>query len=368
LVLPDGLHAYVEPENLMRVGDDLVVAGSPSYTWAVGGDTARVMSTDAYVAAYLDETEPRLVARPVSLPIGMVRTVALDGRRWGMLFTEGEPSADGTAEPLTFVALYYAEYDGAGWSTPEPVPVPEGEVLFPESSSPLVRVDDRLHWVVVRGAASGEALHYERHAGTWTVETVEARGAEAAGLAAGPSGLWAVLSGFGLEASESKSVRLFHHEDSGWRLVTRDVTVVPYTEILRPSVVVGPRGATLSWTEARGAGVVMARVGVGPESGGTPLTIDGSGRAVRTFSTASGEPRWALWHDSPVPGADQLRVVRVEASVVETDKAVPYPYTGYFAAAAEGPDQVVVTGSEFSPDPARPTVRSLTLRLNPSCQ
>lgn len=368
LVLPGGLHAYVEPENLMRVGDELVVAGSPTYTWAVGDGAARIASTDAHIAAYVDAARPRLVRSPVDAPIGMVRTVALGEQRWGALFVEGEPADDGTAEPLTLVRMYYSEYDGDVWSAPERVPLPDGGALFPESSSPLVLAGERLHWVVVR-RSGGEALHYERHAGTWTIETVEAGGAEAAGLAVGPSGLWVALSGFGPDAAGSrKSVRLLRHEGAGWRVVSRDPTAEPYTEIVGPSVLAGPGGVSVTWTEARGAGLVRARVGVRPDDSGGLVTIDPSAPAVRTFSSSTGEPRWALWHTGPGSASDQLRIARVRGGVVETEQAMPYPYTGYFAVVAAGPDEVVVSGSEFSPDSTRPTVRSLTFRLNPSCE
>lgn len=367
LVLPDGRHAYVEPENLMRVGKDLVVAGSPTYTWDVGGaGPVRPASSGAHVAAYLGAA-PRLVPVPLDVPIGVVRTVALDERRWGMLFTEALPADDGSAEPGTIASLRYAEYDGARWSPVESVPLPAQGRLAAGSSSPLVRSDGTLSWAVVRNP-EGEALLYDRRAGTWSVETVVDRGIEAAGLATGPTGIWLALSGLDEAISEPrKSVRLFRR-DGGWRLVSRDPATRPYTEVRAPSVVALPAGVTVTWTEAVGAGLARARVGAGLDDSGTLVTLDASAPAVRVLETPEGEPAWVSWHAGAVPGTSELRLLHAVGDSVEVDRSTPYPYTGFHAATVLESGEVVVTGPEFSPDPARPTVRSLTLRFNPSCR
>jgi hypothetical protein len=365
LILPNALHAYVEPNNLMRVGDDVVVVGVPTYTWRVGGDTVRMASQDRHIAAYLDEEAPRLVEMPIDVPVGMVRSVALDDRRWAVLFSE--QSRDETSRPIGEVLrLWYGEYDGARWTTLEELPLPD-RALFGGSPSGLADHDGVIHWAVVRRGLDG-VFHYRRRDGRWSFGLAEEQSAEAASIAAGPAGLFLAISGLDPDvANPIKTVRLFHW-DAGWHLVSRDPTAEPYSNIRDPSVIVLADGATVTWIEIVGNGVVMSRVGVTPDNPGTLHVLDRSASFVRPFATERGEPVWLLRHHTPVATISDLRIMDVDADTVRVRQFIPDPYTGYFAALAAGPDEVIVTGSEFSPRPSRPTVRSLTLRLSPSCR
>lgn len=366
LILADGRHAYVEPMDLVRVGEGFVVTGTPTYVWEMGLARAAVASERRHIAAYLDEEPPRLVEKPLDVDVGAVRSVALGPRSWGMLFSElsrEEPSRFREAS-----GLWYAEYDGEGWSDPESVPMPpQGQTPELHTSSPLVLHEGVLRWAVVT-RRPGAALLYERRNGAWSVQRIEDAGLEATALAGGPSGLWLALSGVdpGITGPR-KSVRLLHW-DEDWRLVSRNQTTESYTEIRSPSVMVLRDGVTLTWVEQRGPGVVMARVGIGVDDPGRLVLVDAAAPVVWPVLTEAQEPAWVVQHVNEISRADELRLLRLDGRSTTLVHAIPYPYTGFYAAAAAGPDEVVVTGSEFSPDPARPTVRSLTLRLNPSCQ
>jgi hypothetical protein len=150
--------------------------------------------------------------------------------------------------------------------------------------------------------------------------------------------------------------------------VSRDPTTEPYTEISPPSLTVSPEGVTVTWIELLGQGLVRARVGVAPRRPGRLVVVDRAAPVVRPLSTRAGGTAWLVQHNDILTESAELRLVRLDASRARTVLARPHPYTGYFTAIAAGPDEVLVTGPEFDPDPARPTVRSLTLRLNPSCQ
>lgn len=364
LVLPDGLHAYVEPTNFMRVGDDFVVVGSPTYTWEVGGTRAGMASDRAHIAAYLVEEAPRLVEKPIAGTVGFTRSVVLGDRRWGVLFEEEGPSGDSG----DLVGVRYAEYDGVGWSEVERLPLPpEGQVIV-GSSSALVTHEGVRRWTVVHNPG-GAALQYERRDGSWSYRSIADSGVEAAAMAVGQSDTWLALSGLdpGISAPV-KSVRLFRLDD-GWELVSRNPTVEPYTEIPSISVLALPGGAALTWIESRGSSIVMARVGVRAGRPGQLLLVDESAAVVRPFATRDGEPAWLVQHVNEIAGSSELRLRRPDGRGVTTTLSIPYPYTGFFAPIATSePEEVLVTGSEFSPDPARPTVRSLTLRLYPSCR
>ena len=88
---------------------------------------------------------------------------------------------------------------------------------------------------------------------------------------------------------------------------------------------------------------------------------------MRPLVTADGGTAWVVQHNDTIAAAAELRLVHLDRLGVRTTFAGPFPYTGYFGAIATGPDEVLVTGPDFDPDPTRATVRSLTLRLSPSC-
>jgi len=366
LVLADGTEAYVEPMNLMRVGSDLVVVGSPTYTWEVGGTRANMASYGAHLAAYLDPVTPRLVEMPVDVPAGVVRSIALGDRRWGALFSEADPEAFSQFSEV--VDLWYAEYDGEAWSEVERLPLPDGLELFVGSSSALVSRGDAIGWVVVTDRG-GAAVHYEREGGAWRYEIIEERGMEAAAQASGSSGVWMALSGVDPDLPAwTKTLRLFRWA-SGWQFVSRVATVEAYTEIRDPFVTVLPEGVTVTWREVSAAGSpAMARVGVGADHPGELLLLDPSTEQAKPIGMPDGSPAWVVQHVNAVTGLDELRLLRIEGPGTHIAQRIPYPLRGFYAALATGPDEVLVTGSEFNPDPAHATVRSLTLRLSSSCQ
>jgi len=368
LVLPDGLHAYVEPSNLLNVGGDHVVVGAPTYTWRLGDGRAEMASEREHIAAYLDGPRTRLVDKPLEIALQGtgVRAVPLGGRTWGVILPETEPdSIQSFAGPL---AVWYVEYDGERWSRPEALPLTPGQRLFVGSSSSLVAHDGALAWAVL-DRESGAVRLYERVAGRWDHAPVPDSDVEAVALGSGGSGMWLALSGLDPGVSERfKSVRLYHRGDDGWRLVTRDPTTEPYTEIGGLHLMVSAQGVTVGWSELRGQGVAYARVGVALDEPGELVVLDEAAAVVRHWATASGEPAWVVQHNDTVRGEAELRVVRLDGPRARPVTAIPLPFTGFFAAHAAGPDEVLVTGAEFDPDPARATVRSLTLRLKASCQ
>ena len=127
----DGPHAYVEPKALMRADDDLVVVGSPTYTWERGGPMARMTSDGAHVAAYLDVDAPRLVELPMDVDAREVRAAALDDRARGV--HEGESVRIVRTKPFPYTGFFAVT---AG--EPEGVVV-TGPEFDPDPARPTVR-------------------------------------------------------------------------------------------------------------------------------------------------------------------------------------------------------------------------------------
>jgi hypothetical protein len=324
-----------------------------------------MVSQDAHLAAYLGEGVPRMVEAPLAVPMGVVRSVVLHERRWGALFSEHGADASWLDD---LRHLWYAEYDGERWSPVESLPLPPNEDLNVSASSALVLDEGVLRWALV--ATGGNAFVYERQDGAWRFEMVGEGRLETAALAAGPSGLWLALSGFDPGVSgPRKSVRLFHRE-VGWRLVSRNPTAEQYTELPGLSVAVLPGGVALTWIEATPGGelVALARHRITADDPGTLLVLDRGAERANPLSMPDGVPAWTVLHANTLTSTQELRFVRAEGDKASVLRVIPYPYTGWYAAMATGPNEVLVTGSEFNPDPAQPTVRSLTLRLNPFCR
>ena len=166
----------------------------------------------------------------------------------------------------------------------------------------------------------------------------------------------------------TKSVRLFRW-DAGWQYVHRVATVETHTQIRGLYMTVLSGGVALTWREVSEQGsTAMARVGIDIDTAGTRLIVHANAQQAQSFEMAEGVLAWVVQHTNEATGSAELRLVRRDEGRADVIWTIPYPYTGYYAATASGPNEVLVTGSEFDPDPARPTVRSLTLRLSTSCQ
>jgi hypothetical protein len=186
LRLVDGTELYIEPEELLEVGADLLVAGTPNYTWSPD-ETGRMAqrTADTHLAArFTLDGVAHAVEKPISGAIGSVRVVALGGDRWGALFDEVH--ADSLPGKHHRLGVWYAEHDGARWTTPERLPEPAEGALDLASDSELVRAGDRLVWVVPARLPLdlSTLIHYERVDGVWRHEVVSDEWAEIVTLAA----------------------------------------------------------------------------------------------------------------------------------------------------------------------------------------
>ena len=83
-------------------------------------------------------------------------------------------------------------------------------------------------------------------------------------------------------------------------------------------------------------------------------------------------------HLEPNGERSELRMVRYRppapgplepgsSGVMDVTRLLQNPFTGFFAALTTGLAGLTLVGPEFDPRPSRPTVRSLLLRLGPSC-
>ncbi len=376
LVLEDGSELYVEHQDVIRVGDDLLVAGAPSYLWRpLPGRRAERLATDAFVAAYFWDPA-RAVPKPVSGALASVRVAPLDDVRWGAIMLEVDP--DSLPGREIFRGLWYGEYDGERWSRLEAVASP-GAGIHSRLSSGLVRAGDRMIWAafeMLPYGRSGVRL-YERVGDAWTHALLPEDRVEQVDLAyLDGFGLWLLVSGYdpGLPGFQ-KSLRLFRERPGGdptdpqrWELMSRVAVARAPSRLAWASLVLHSEGATVSWTElGQGASVTKSRFGIGPEGPGMLITLDEQTFDVRAVAMSEGTMVWIVNPSTTDGRTPELRILTNESGRVEHLTTIPDPFPGTYTVRALSPREFVVVGPELRLDTIGVPVRSLLLRLSTSC-
>ncbi len=376
LTLADGTQVYVEHEQVIQVGEELLLAGSPSFHWKPRpGRAAERLSSDSLVAVYLGEPA-RTVANPVPGTLGSIRVAALDDRRWAAIMLQVDPDSLPGVE--AFRGLWYGEHDGDGWTLVEPMEFP-GARINSRLSSRLVTVGDRLVWLAWEPEGSRTLVHeYERVDGTWTrrelagedrVEQMDLAYLEGAGL-------WMLLSGYdaGLPGFQ-KSLRLFRERPGAvatspdrWEFVSRVTVAEPDVRLRWASLAVQTTGVTVTWNSVgRGASPAMARVGITPDAPGTLVTLADGVYFARSAPMPSGSLTWlAYLYPSATPTAEVALFTYANGGIGRLAAFVS-PFTGTFQARPVGDVEVLVVGAEMGSDSIDVPVRSLILRLTTSC-
>lgn len=375
LALADGTELYVEYEDVIPVGDDLLLSGSPSYHWNPRpGRAAEQLSADSVAAAYIGDPG-RAIAKPISGTLGSVRVAALDDRRWAAIMLEVDPDS---LPKDWFRGLWYGEHDGQRWTRLEEVESP-GARISSRVSSGLVRAGDRLLWLAWESLANSWGVRlYERTAGRWTHALVPGQvGVEHADLAySEETGLWMLLSGYDTELPGfQKSLRLYRERSTAgangpdrWELISRVFIAEPGASPRWGKVTPLPTGVTVTWTVlGPRTGRTMASMGIGPNAPGTIVTLDEHATVARPAAMADGDMVWVVDHADTLATAPELRLLAVRDGQVVRLASLPSPFTASFNVRAVAPTEVVVVGPETSWDPTDVPVRSLILRLSTSC-
>jgi len=369
LVLADGTELYVEPQNLFRLGDTWMVAGAPSYQWSVAsGRDAVSVTREAYVAAVLG-APPRAIPKP--LPgerIGSMIATPLGDGRWGAIFDDVDPdSIHALAEPLGF---WYGEHDGERWTLVEPLPTPPGSRLDLRQSSDLVRVGDGLAWISFERGPVGTILHwYERRDGGWRYEPMPDEGVEHVALGHDPeSGSWIALAGYDADLpGVPRTIRLYRGGPPR-ELVSRVETLVGGPMLLQ--LFVDPRDddATVSWVTLGADGSrAYVRAGIRPDRASQVVLLDDNALHLYPMTMTDGSLAWIAEHQDRRTRSKELELLRLDGSLVVRVASAPSPFTGFFRAMPNGPDEVLLVGPEMGLVQTETPVRSLILRLSTSC-
>jgi hypothetical protein len=372
LTVDEGLFAYIEPENLLRMSEDFLVVGTPTYTWEPGpdGDTLPRTANQYIAARFSLDGHPTLIEKPLDVPIGDVRAVSLGGDRWGVLFDEEESTLP--SRSVKSLALWYAEHDGTRWTTLESVPYPAEATVRAHSSTGLVRAGDDLVWVVPVDLEGGRyrLVEYRRTADGWVSEVVSEDAVEVSALAYDPDwGLW--LAQFSEDPDLpgwQQSLRLYRRSDT-WDLVRRVVVMPEERKVRDPGITIFSTGVTVSWrVESREDMAAYTLVDVTTEDDGVLLTLDPRVWQVMPLTPPDDRPAWVVRHLVEDPPGVELRLLRPgRDGGAELVAATAPGHPAGQASLALAPTEALIVGPQVEADPAYRYLRSLIIRLSPSC-
>jgi hypothetical protein len=219
-------------------------------------------------------------------------------------------------------------------------------------------------------------IHYERVDGVWRHEVVSDEWAEIVTLAHDPARdeLW--MAHFSEDPGISgwqQTLRLHRRVGGVWDLVARITEAPSGVKVREPRITVRGSGLEISWWLLGGADMpAHARVGFGLDREGVTLTLDASVFQMIPVADIGGAPAWVVNHLDPERRSSELRLVHAPLTALNAAPgvrplaSVPNPYPSFFAALRVA-NEVVLIGPEPSPDPMRPPVRSLILRLSATC-
>ncbi|HET9947744.1 MAG TPA: hypothetical protein VFQ22_02345 [Longimicrobiales bacterium] len=361
---------YIEPQSLFQVGSRWVVAGVPSMRWELDFIPTPTMRTRGeYVGATLGPGASIPFENPIDGHLQVVRGVALEGERWGALLAEYE--SEDFPDTGRLLAVHYLEHDGRAWSAAQTLPLPDEGELRPLESSTLVRVGDRLLWAVPLGLDSDESplVLYERVDGRWSRRIVVGSFVEGVDLGWDGETPWLVVAGPDLAAPVwERTIRLYRELEGEWGLVRRVWTAPDETLVYELRLTALASGATVTWRAVGPASQeAMAWVGVRGDQAGTLVVLDEYALQAAPLAMLDGTPAWLVHRVSPITGQHELRLVKEERGSPVRVAGLPNPFVAFYIARTTPSGQILAVGPEYDPDPARPTVRSLTLRLSIAC-
>ena len=370
IVLPNGLHAYVEPQGFHRAGDGFVLVGAPTYEWTVSPNGAGTLVHSNRILGVVVQPGAEVRAIP-PLPtverVGWVRSALHDDGRLSVL-------AGALHRPLpddSVARVVYAELEEGRWSRLDTIASPSGGVPWLVTSSELVRMGEDVAWAAIDRSASPEGpwplVVHRGRAGSWTRTTPMEQWPDRLFLHLGPAGLVFAVAGLDPAFGDQRaSLALFdgRSEEPWLRIPAVDGGRVRSVRALNR-----PDGIALGWLVQADVGwTSWAATGVRPGARPVPHLLDEGGRYVALVGREGGGTLFIVDRPDPLTGGTDLRLHLLDDDGASLIGSMPKPYTGPFAALPASDGEILLVGPEATAiDAPFPFVRSLVIRLSISC-
>jgi hypothetical protein len=377
VVLNDGRQVYVEPDAVVKSGNRLLVAGSPSYIWAGPRNSAEQSRNTLFgIVISLDGTADTIPSPLATGHLSNVRALALPDGTWAATFADVAPETqfNETVTPRTD-AYWFGITDGQRWLTLEKLPASNGK-LRSGLASRLVRsrtgysvampiqlangVDGRLRNAVTVFTRSDHGWRRNERVFEFvyyvSLDTTE-RGQ-------------LLLGSVRADASErpvSNDLVLYEQfADLRWHEVTR-VEPKDSQHVHQPDVGWSGESSVATWLEASTpSGRARARAIVGatdPQHRRYVAISDDALQVLRVPDLTT--PTWVAleWADSK---ARRISVVQRQPSGSTSRIAIPDPFFGYIGTSVFG-SKLVVVGPVHRRDGKSPVVSLHLLTLEMTC-
>jgi hypothetical protein len=337
---------YIEPSSLTASGEDLLLAGTPSYVYHLERTDSPSDQNQVFGVVLRRDG----VTLPVPLPkldgvIGGQRTARRREGGWHVVFTQSDSLEEG-AFAADARRLWYGVLRDTTWLRVEPLPIPDSLSVRPSFVSSLVAFGDSLAVAVI--AHSSTASHvvvFTRTEGDWKANSLSLQSAsyvEPVWDAAGTLRMAVVHPDARLE-SDANSLMLY--------------SVGPEWTLLRRMA--GGEAAPVHTPkfQAAGSGYLVGGVGeervvLGPvvvtawplDQGRPTLSIDERVRWWDVISVA-GNSLIGVVAPTVADGLPRdLRFYALSPDGVTLLATTQSPYAGGFAAEFLPPDEIVVAG------------------------
>jgi hypothetical protein len=375
----------VEPAVVVPSGDDLLLAGKPTYVWSIS--RGRIPGLVSHNRLFGVIVNGRGIATTVAAPrAGRIKPLAAHaiGRSaWGVIFAEITPGTDttdwwwgGDSTGSRTVALWYGQLRNNRWSAQQKLPLhPDVIRLSHTAGSRMITVGDTTVWAVPEQTADfARTAIYERVGKRWTRQRLDFS----------PAGITSYLAlehlpghGFVLAlVAPDASLRIdqnslfLHLRSSGWSRLRRLVTGIN-EEVHFPSLVrLAGDSLNVTWLTPVGASHLKVRSMRGDVVKSNPpvITIDSITREKAwAVGGPQGMPYWLSRHSPPSQPEARLTLWSATGGVAHPVWSTPHPYTGLFyvtptVTAAGG---VTITGPLL--DVTRETLTTLLIQLQFDC-
>jgi hypothetical protein len=372
LVVDGTREMYIEPTAVLPSRGEILFAGTPNYLWTSGGprDARDFVRDSVFGVVTGADGRGRLVPGPIDATrIVDVHGVALSDGGWSVAFAElKEPSRPPARD--TVIRYWHGVFDGRSWVRLEPLPSPPaGELRTAGASNVLVQGDTTFFAVRVQNAGAGhDIVLYERREGKWALTMVPQRASAYAQLTYSDStGL--LLGIVRPDSSLRRDVNsLFLHARAASWTTSRKLLPGDLEPVHGPVFGSSSEGPVLTWMAILPDGRQTARATVGAlDSRNHVLTIDST---MSHFVHVPGLRAGPLWITEHV-GSSAASTLRFVGLAPDGEPAplmsALNPYTGFFGAAATGPDEVTLSGPLLRSDPPNPSLVTLLIRARVEC-